>query len=73
MNFLILGAGQTGKLVVEVAHRTADWKCVGFLDPAAELAGTKIHGVEVLGSDELLSTFAKDPQIDGALPVLGNL
>lgn len=72
MKFLILSAGQSGRLVAEVTSRIHDLECTGFLDNNSKLHGTSFYGVRVLGGDELLETYA-GTEIEGALPVVGNL
>jgi FlaA1/EpsC-like NDP-sugar epimerase len=46
---LILGAGQSGEAVVRDLRRTGAYQPVGFLDDAAKLRGSHLHGVPVLG------------------------
>ena len=67
MKFLILGAGQSGRLVAEVTNRIDELDCVGFLDNDTSLHGKEFYGVSVLGGDSLLDTFA------GSAPPAGTL
>ena len=53
----ILGAGQFGRLVLELARRTQKFECVGFLDPAPELQNLLVDGVPVLGGDDALTSL----------------
>ena len=46
---LILGAGRAGEALVRDLHRTGAYEPVGFLDDAAQLRGSKVQGVPVLG------------------------
>ena len=46
---LILGAGQAGEALVRDLRRTGAYQPVGFLDDAAKLRGSHLHGVPVLG------------------------
>jgi sugar O-acyltransferase (sialic acid O-acetyltransferase NeuD family) len=71
MQFLIIGAGQVGRLVAEIARRIPDLECVGFLDRNPSLQGQRIFGIPVLGEDSRLEEFAG--KVEGALPVLGDL
>jgi UDP-perosamine 4-acetyltransferase len=49
-----LGAGGHAKVVIEALGAIADYDVVALLDPRAELHGTAVLGVPVLGGDELL-------------------
>ena len=71
MKFLIVGAGQTGRLVAEIASRIQGLECVGFLDRDRSLHGRSFFGVPVLGGEELLEEHAG--RVEGALPVIGDL
>lgn len=46
---LILGAGAAGEALVRDLRRTGAYAPVGFLDDAAQLRGSKLQGVPVLG------------------------
>jgi sugar O-acyltransferase (sialic acid O-acetyltransferase NeuD family) len=69
--FLIIGAGQVGRLVAEIARRIPDLECVGFLDRDQSLHGQRFLGVPVLGGDDRLEDFVGE--VEAALPVLGDL
>ncbi len=69
--FLILGAGQTGRLVAEIATRIPEVECVGFLDRDPSLIGRSFYGVPVVGSDEELPSYVG--RVEGVLPVIGDL
>lgn len=71
MKFLIVGAGQTGRLVAEIARRVPGLECVGFLDRDPTLHGKEFFGVPVLGNESLLETYSG--KVEGALPVIGDL
>jgi UDP-perosamine 4-acetyltransferase len=49
-----LGAGGHAKVVLETLAAMGGYEIVGLLDPSRELAGASVHGVPVLGDDELL-------------------
>jgi len=71
MQFLIIGAGQTGRLVAEIASRIPGLECVGFLDQDPSLHGQRFFGVPVLGGEALLERYVG--RVEGALPVVGDL
>jgi UDP-perosamine 4-acetyltransferase len=49
-----LGAGGHAKVVLETLAAMGGYEVVGLLDPRPDLVGTSVHGVPVLGDDELL-------------------
>jgi UDP-perosamine 4-acetyltransferase len=49
-----LGAGGHAKAVVETLDAAGGYEVVALLDPRRELWGTRVHGVEVAGGDDLL-------------------
>jgi UDP-perosamine 4-acetyltransferase len=55
-----LGAGGHAKVVLEALSMTGAYEFLGLLDPRAELWGTRVHGVEVLGADDLLAQLYYD-------------
>lgn len=57
---LILGAGQAGEALVRDLRRFGTYQPVGFLDDAARLRGSKMHGVPVLGRIEELPEIARE-------------
>lgn len=57
---LILGAGQAGEALVRDLRRFGTYQPVGFLDDAARLRGSKMHGVPVLGRIEELPDIARE-------------
>ncbi|MFQ5719335.1 MAG: AMP-binding protein [Acidobacteriota bacterium] len=71
MKFLIIGAGQTGRLVAEIVSGLPDLECIGFLDHDPARVGQTCQGLPVLGSDDRLEEFVG--QVEGALPVIGDL
>lgn len=71
MQFLIIGAGQTGRLVAEIASRVRGLECVGFLDRNRELHGKRFFNLSVLGGEEMLEDYVG--RVEGALPVIGDL
>ena len=57
---LILGAGQAGEALVRDLRRFGTYQPVGFLDDAARLRGSKMHGVPVLGRMDELPEIARE-------------
>lgn len=57
---LILGAGQAGEAVVRDLRRTGAYQPVGFLDDAAKLRGSHLHGVPVLGRIDEVGRIAPE-------------
>ncbi len=49
-----LGAGGHARVVLEALVAVGGFEVVGLLDPRRELWGREVHGVPVLGDDELL-------------------
>jgi sugar O-acyltransferase (sialic acid O-acetyltransferase NeuD family) len=49
-----LGAGGHARVVLEVLFTMPEFAVVALLDPRAELWGTHVHGLPVLGDDSLL-------------------
>lgn len=71
MTFLIIGAGQSGRLAADIASRIPHMKCAGFLDSNPSLHGKIFFGIPVIGSLEELESFIG--KIDGVLPMIGDL
>lgn len=71
MKFVIVGAGQTGRLVGEIVGRIPALKCIGYLDRNPALHGRNFYGIPVLGSEDLLESLIG--KAEGALPVIGDL
>lgn len=57
---LILGAGQAGEALVRDLHRTGAYQPVGLLDDAAQLRGSKVQGVPVLGQVRDVAEIARE-------------
>lgn len=57
---LILGAGRAGDALVRDLLRTGAYQPVGFLDDAARLRGTHLHGVPVLGRIDDVARIAPE-------------
>lgn len=58
---LVLGAGQSGELLVRDMLHDSEYLPIGFLDDKAALKGTKIHGIPVLGPlDHLAQHISQD-------------
>lgn len=57
---LILGAGRAGEALVRDLRRTGAYDPVGFLDDAAQLRGSKVQGVPVLGEIDKVEEVARE-------------
>ena len=57
---LILGAGRAGEALVRDLRRTGAYEPVGFLDDAAQLRGSKVQGVPVLGQIDEVDEIARE-------------
>ncbi|MFT4179199.1 MAG: nucleoside-diphosphate sugar epimerase/dehydratase [Thermomonas sp.] len=57
---LILGAGQAGEALIRDLRRTGRYDPIGFLDDAAALRGSRVHGVPVLGRTEDVARIARE-------------
>src|SRR4051812_33573852 len=57
-----LGAGGHAKVVLDALEVGGGYDIVGLLDPREDLIGTVVHGVTVLGNDDLLG-----PQYDSGM------
>ncbi|UHQ18911.1 polysaccharide biosynthesis protein [Lysobacter sp. KIS68-7] len=57
---LILGAGRAGEALVRDLRRTGAYEPVGFLDDAAQLRGSKVQGVPVIGQIAEVETIARE-------------
>lgn len=57
---LVLGAGQAGEALVRDLRRSGHYQPVGFLDDAARLRGTLVHGVPVLGRLDEVVRIARE-------------
>ncbi|MEJ7804616.1 MAG: nucleoside-diphosphate sugar epimerase/dehydratase [Telluria sp.] len=60
MRVLILGAGSAGEALVRDLRRAGAYAPVGFLDDAAQLRGSKLQGVPVLGQIEDVADIARE-------------
>ncbi|PZO63060.1 MAG: polysaccharide biosynthesis protein [Pseudoxanthomonas suwonensis] len=61
---LILGAGQAGEALLRDMRRTGVYQPVGFLDDAAKLQGSRLHGVPVLGRLDAVTRIAPETAAD---------
>ena len=52
-----IGAGGHCKVVMEIIHRMGTWKIAGLLDANPARKGELFSGVEILGTDDLISTL----------------
>ena len=57
---LILGAGRAGEALVRDLRRTGAYEPGGFLDDAAQLRGSKVQGVPVLGQISQVEDIARE-------------
>lgn len=57
---LILGAGRAGETLVRDLRRSGHYNPVGFLDDAARLRGTHVHGIPVLGRVDEVVRIARE-------------
>ncbi|WP_246109274.1 polysaccharide biosynthesis protein [Vulcaniibacterium gelatinicum] len=60
LRVLILGAGRAGEALVRDLRRLGTHVPVGFLDDAAQLRGTKVQGVPVLGRVSDVAEIARE-------------
>mgnify|MGYP006373733929 FL=1 len=60
MRVLIMGAGRASEALVRDLRRSGAYQPVGLLDDSHKLHGTKLHGVQVLGSLSEAATIAKE-------------
>jgi sugar O-acyltransferase (sialic acid O-acetyltransferase NeuD family) len=72
VKFVIIGAGQMGRLVAEVSTRIAGLECVGFLDGNPAVHGRSFYDIPVVGGEDKLEEYA-GTDVVGALPVFGDL
>ena len=72
MDFLILSAGQLGKLVGEISTRSKKLKCIGYLDPNISLHGKNFYNIPVLGDDDLLDDYLSK-NIKFVYPSMGDI
>jgi FlaA1/EpsC-like NDP-sugar epimerase len=72
---LIAGAGEMGAATLRTIHRIARprYHVVGFIDPNAELVGTRIEGVPVLGTCRQASQIVERLRIRQVLVMQGEL
>ena len=71
MDLVLIGAGGHGRIVLDILLCTADHRVVGILDADPALVGTKIYGIEVLGSVQLLDKL-KRQHVRGAIVAIGD-
>lgn len=72
MRVVIVGAGQTGRLVGEFMRRQPALRCVGYVDDDSALHGQVFYGHSVLGGTDALPRLRAEG-VEGALVVLGNM
>jgi FlaA1/EpsC-like NDP-sugar epimerase len=60
LRVLVLGAGQAGEALVRDLRRAGAYTPVGFLDDAANLRGSQLQGLPVLGSIDEVERIARE-------------
>jgi FlaA1/EpsC-like NDP-sugar epimerase len=60
MRVLILGAGQAGEALVRDLRRAGAYQPIGFLDDAANLRGSRLQGLPVLGRIDEVERIARE-------------
>ena len=55
MKAIIIGAGEHGKVVLDILKGNKDYNVVGFLDDNPDIAGKEINNIKVLGTTFLLN------------------
>ncbi len=71
MDVVIIGAGGHGKVVLDILRAVGEHTIVGFLDADPALAGSRLRGVEVLGSINLLPRLRQRKAL-GAIVAIGD-
>ena len=62
---LVVGAGMAGQMLVrEMARFPTGYTPVGFVDDDSMKRGTRIHGIEVIGSVDHLAEIAEDCEVE---------
>jgi FlaA1/EpsC-like NDP-sugar epimerase len=60
LRVLVLGAGKAGEALVRDLRRENRYAPVGFLDDNAQLRGSRLHGIPVLGTLDQLPQLARE-------------
>ncbi|MFQ5469003.1 MAG: polysaccharide biosynthesis protein [Gammaproteobacteria bacterium] len=61
---LVVGAGRAGEVLVRDMHREGEYEPVGFLDDNKHLKGTKVRGLSVLGTIDVVPEITKKLGVD---------
>lgn len=69
---VIIGAGEWGKVVLDILQDSPDVKVAGFLDDNKDVNSLQIAGIPVLGDFKSLSQIAKNCRIEAAIVAIGN-
>lgn len=64
---LILGAGRAGEMLVRDMRREGVYQPMGFLDDNPKLAGSRVHGIPVLGRIERLPRAVRETAVDAVV------
>ena len=64
---VIVGAGHSGKYIGGILKDVPDFEIVGYIDDNAAKQGEVIHGIQVIGGQDILKSMAKDRRIDVAV------
>jgi sugar O-acyltransferase (sialic acid O-acetyltransferase NeuD family) len=72
MKVLIYGAGQNGRIVLEILKSQKTYRVVGFIDDKEQLLNKKIDGVPVIGNSMYLKQLISNDHINNAFVSIGD-
>ncbi len=72
MKIVILGAGDHGRVIRDIASYHNNLNLVGFIDDKKEFIGKEIDGLKVLGSFSDLKDLINEERIEGIFLGIGN-
>ncbi len=72
MKVLIYGAGQNGRIVLDILKSQKYYRVVGFIDDNEQLLNERIDGVPVLGNSSCLNRLISIDHINNAFVAIGN-
>jgi FlaA1/EpsC-like NDP-sugar epimerase len=64
---LVIGAGSSGRRVINAIHRKGEWYVVGVLDDDPGKLGASVEGVRVVGSTDALADRQRFPAVREAV------